>query len=258
MDSKSINKKSLNGKPFHKMPDGSWMPGTKHMKKGGELEESIVSEKGFDYKKIYDASSGTTMYYTKPSRGKNWKDLQDGRNNRSLSAVKAKVFKDDSLKELKEGGDSKEKYIPTIDEIKKGGYKVKVIAYAPSKNMPPGHTEAILINKDGEPVTHYYDKDNNKKEAFVNRWEEGRDEGSQFDDDAGWDNRKSLHFQSKSQLDDKIEKSKYNRAMDLNLDSDQIESFLNSTSLEGGLDYNFMENNCAVSQISEHLLGSIS
>ena len=111
--------------------------------------------------------------------------------------------------------------------------------------MPPGHTEAILIYKDGEPVTHYYDKDNNKKEAFVNRWEEGRDEGSQFDDDAGWDNRKSLHFQSKSQLDDKIEKSKYNRAMDLNLDSDQIESFLNSTSLEGGLDYNFMENNCA-------------
>ena len=97
MDLKSINKKSLNGKPFHKMPDGSWMPGLKHMQEGGEPgepEETIVSEKGYDYKKIYDASSGTTMYYTKPSRGKNWKDLQDGRNNRALTAVKAKVFQD--------------------------------------------------------------------------------------------------------------------------------------------------------------------
>ena len=147
-----------------------------------------------------------------------------------------------------DGVEKKKKY-PTIDEIKKGGYKVKVIAYAPNKQMPPGHTEAILINKDGTPVDYYIDKEGNKQDAFVNRWEDTKAGGSQLADkngNVGYDNRppKYIGF-NKKDLDGFIKKNKYNRAMDLNLDSDQMEHFLNSTSLEGGLDYNFMENNCA-------------
>lgn len=150
----------------------------------------------------------------------------------------------------KDGVEKKKKY-PTIDEIKKGGYKVKVIAYAPNKQMPPGHTEAILINKDGNPVDYYFDKEGNKQDAFVNRWEEGLNlpGGSHLADkngNVGHDNRRPWYSDMNTEgIDKLIKKNKYNRAMDLNLDSDQIEHFLNSTSLEGGLDYNFMENNCA-------------
>jgi hypothetical protein len=137
-------------------------------------------------------------------------------------------------------------YIPTIADIKKGGYKVKVIAYAPSKSMPPGHTEALLIDQNGKPVRYYYDKDNNKKEAFVNRWEEGGDDGSiTGDDNAGHDNVWDWKFGSKKRLDNKIAENEFNRAMDINLNPAEIENFLNNTSKEGSTDYKLFENNCA-------------
>ena len=108
MNLNNLNIKSLNSKLSHQMPDGSWMPGLKHMQEGGESDEemmytepqeSIVTKNKFDYKRVWNPKTNTTSYYTKPSSGKNWKDLQNGKNDRALTSVKATVFKDIPLEQ---------------------------------------------------------------------------------------------------------------------------------------------------------------
>ena len=108
MNLSKLNIKSLNSKLSHQMPDGSWMSGAKHMQEGGESDEemmytkpqeSIVTKNKFDYKRVWNPKTNTTSYYTKPSSGKNWKDLQNGKNDRALTSVKATVFKDIPLEE---------------------------------------------------------------------------------------------------------------------------------------------------------------
>ena len=59
-----------------------------------EPQEDIVTQNGWDYKRIVDPTSGEATYYTKSTNGKKWKDLQNGKNNRALTSIKATVFKD--------------------------------------------------------------------------------------------------------------------------------------------------------------------
>tara|TARA_R110000851_G_scaffold100671_6_gene216370 strand:- start:814 stop:5169 length:4356 start_codon:yes stop_codon:yes gene_type:complete len=214
MNLSKLNIKSLNSKLSHQMPDGSWMSGAKHMQEGGESDEemmytkpqeSIVTKNKFDYKRVWNPKTNTTSYYTKPSSGKNWKDLQNGKNDRALTSVKATVFKDIPLEEWEQHSEKAnwdnqmvslykekrsiedaveiDKYKQSINStlgsanIDYSKYGVRVVQYpyggTYAKNkMPPGHIEAQLYNKKtGELVTDLgKDADGNAIVSYVNRW----------------------------------------------------------------------------------------
>ena len=257
MDLSKLNIKSLNSKLSHKMPDGSWMPGLKHMQKGGEPEETIVSEKGYDYKKIYDPSSGTTMYYTKPSRGTNWQDLQNGRNDRALTSVKARVFKDAPIEDwenhpekadwenqMRSASENKTNPVSWLrNELRKEAednlqgvdidyskYGVKVVQYPyggdyGSKVMPPGHIEAQLYDKKtGKLVTDLgKDKNGNKIVSYVNRWTIDEDNAPLIP--AHWEDRKDV------------------RVVDLELDPAGIKKFITEAATFTGTDKSNLEKN---------------
>jgi hypothetical protein len=257
MDLSKLNIKSLNSKLSHKMPDGSWMPGLKHMQKGGEPEETIVSEKGYDYKKIYDPSSGTTMYYTKPSRGTNWQDLQNGRNDRALTSVKARVFKDAPIEDwenhpekadwenqMRSASENKTNPVSWLrNELRKEAednlqgvdidyskYGVKVVQYPYGGDygghvMPPGHIEAQLYDKKtGKLVTDLgKDKNGNKIVSYVNRWSIDEDNAPLIP--AHWEDRKDV------------------RVVDLELDPAGIKKFITEAATFTGTDKSNLERN---------------
>ena len=255
MNLSKLNIKSLNSKLSHKMPDGSWMPGLKHMQKGGEPEETIVSEKGYDFKKIYDPNSGTTMYYAKPSRGTNWQDLQNGRNDRVLTSVKARVFKDTPIEDSENHPEKADNQMSSASENKtdpvsllrkeltkkatdslKGvdidysKYGVKVVQYPyggdyGSKIMPPGHIEAQLYDKKtGKLVTDLGKyKNGNKIVSYINRWTKDEDNAPLIP--AHWEDKKDV------------------RVVDLELDPAGIKKFITEAATFTGTDKSNLKKN---------------
>ena len=138
------------------------------------------------------------------------------------------------------------KNAPTINEILKGGYKTKVINYPYGyKSMPPGHIEAVLVDPQGNPVPFYIDADGNLQDAYVNRWEKGGKEYITKTDSKGYDNVLDTHFKTKASLDSRIKSDPHIRAMDVEMDENQMLHFLTSTSMEGTRDYRLDEDNCA-------------
>lgn len=224
--------------PEQMAPEGAMPPGmAPMMQEGGENEEmqsrdgepieSIIddSKDGYDYKKIEDPQTGEMTYFSKRRGASKWKDLQDGKNDRALKAVRAKKFGDkpdewygtdaeskwnaqekgrynammaEKNKAAEAKSSAKDFSGPTYDDIVKGGYRTKVIQYpmgykgklsdGSSFNMPPGHIETILIDSKGNPVSQYMDQDGNIQDALVNRWEERGQSFAMKNDSGGDDN----------------------------------------------------------------------
>ena len=215
--------------PEQMAPEGAMPPGmAPMMQEGGENEEmqsrdgepveTIIddSKDGYDYKKIEDPQTGEMTYFSKRRGASKWKDLQDGKNDRALKAVRAKKFGDNPDEwygtdaESKWNAQEKGRYNammaeknkpaeakssakdfsgPTYDDILKGGYRTKVIQYPMGyANMPPGHIETILVDSKGNPVSQYMDQDGNIQDALVNRWEERGQSFAMKNDSGGDDN----------------------------------------------------------------------
>lgn len=250
------------------------------------VNEEIISERldengnvikdPYEYRKTVDGNTGGVFYERrrKDRKGK-YKDWSDAgeEGSKSYRAI-TDIFGDDKtnwkgsperadhVAGLKQGyrdmqrkkaedAINAEKDHPTIDDILSGGYQVKVIQYPYGYgDMDPGHIESVLIDADGNPVTKYYDADNNLQDAFVNRWEERGMDYAMKDDKGGNDNagvwsRYGEHFEDIGTLNAKLDSDPDIRAADLALNEDQMRSFLASTAGEGVMDYHFSKSNCA-------------
>lgn len=239
---------------------------------------------GYHYKKITDPRTGEMTYFTKSAKGTKWRDLQKSGNEVPLKSARADVFGDNIDEwegtEEQNAWDNKQKAnylkdkadkeraarssqdvvasetIPNYqDIIKEGsGYTTKVVAYPKGTsyeylNMPPGHIETILIDPNGNPVLQYRDNDDKVQDALVNRWEEKgqnyamvNDSGG--DDNAGKGSRYAQHYKDKGVMDTFL-KGAGARTLDIQLNSNELANFLNTTASESAKDYNFADNNCA-------------
>ena len=239
---------------------------------------------GYHYKKITDPRTGEMTYFTKSARGTKWRDLQKSGNEVPLKSARADVFGDNIDEwegtEEQKAWDNKQKAnylkdkadkeraarssqdvvssetIPTYEDIIKegSGYTTKVVAYPKGTNyeylnMPPGHIETILIGPNGNPVLQYRDNDNKVQDAIVNRWEERgqayalkNDRGG--DDNAGKGSQYAEHYRDKGAMDTFL-KGADARTLDIQLNSNELANFLNTTASESAKDYHFADNNCA-------------
>ncbi len=174
--------------------------------------------------------------------------------------LKEKAAKEKAARTSQEvaGSDS----IPSYqDIIKEGsGYTTKVVAYPKGTKykhliMPPGHIETILISPEGNPVLQYRDNDNKIQDALANRWEERGQDYAMLDDRGGDDNagmksdgsgpmRYAQQYENKGIMDAFLKGSNA-RTLDVQLNSNELARFLDSTASESKRDYNFVDNNCA-------------
>ena len=178
----------------------------------GPPEETLETKGGWEYKRVYDPTYDMTSYYTKKKGASKWQDLQQKGNEIARKSVAAEIYGDNKdewfgteeqikvdkkrkadYKTLQAKREAKKKKnektpetsIPTIEQIKNGNYKVKVIQYPYGYvsefardddgiiSMPPGHIETILIGPDGKPIQKWEDAEGNIHDGFVNRWEMG-------------------------------------------------------------------------------------
>ena len=219
-------------------------------------EDKFQEQGGWQYRKDGD------KYYTRKVGEDNWRQAKGD----PLTNIKYKIYGEDEkafreyehktkIAEAKKKmqqreAAAKEKLsktesssgIPTMADILKGGYKVKLIEYpkgynGPGGQMPPGHIESILVDSEGRPVSHYMDADNKKREAFVNKWT-----NSNYNRGPG--DSRGHQFESRGKLNARLEEPGM-RYADLNLSEDQLANYLYSAGLEDSQVYDFMNNNCA-------------
>lgn len=170
-----------------------------------EPQEDIIEENKFQYKRIWDPKTDQTTYYTRPAGGKKWKDLQDGKNDRALTSVKANVFKDvpmgdwenhpdkkdwdgqmTSLYKQKKAKESMTDIQKSVDGLKDGEYAVEIIQYPYGYNppegssksggaMPPGHMEARVLSTK-LPSSVQKKIDSKEYQGHINWWFDGNRE----------------------------------------------------------------------------------
>mgnify|MGYP003638368802 CR=1 FL=1 len=239
---------------------------------------------GYHYKKITDPGTGEMTYFTKSAKGTKWRDLQESGNEVPLKSTRADVFGDNvdewegteeqkvwdnnqKANYLKDKRDKERaarssqdvvasETIPSYQDITKegSGYTTRVVAYPKGTNfsylnMPPGHIETILIDPNGNPVLQYRDNDDKVQDALVNRWEEKGQSYAMVNDSGGDDNagkgtKYAKHYRSKGQMDAFL-KGSGARTLDIQLNSGELASFLNTAASESAKDYHFVDNNCA-------------
>ncbi len=219
-------------------------------------EDKFQEQGGWQYRKDGD------KYYTREVGEDNWRQAKGdpltnikwkiyGEDEKAFRQYEHKTKMAEAKRKMQERETAAKKKldaskpsdgIPTMADILKGGYKVKLIEYpkgynGPGGPMPPGHIESILVDANGKPVSHYMDADNKKQEAFVNKW-------TNSDYNRGPGARRGKHFASKAKLDDRLEEAGM-RSADLELSEDQLANYLYSAGLEDSQVYDFMNNNCA-------------
>lgn len=219
-------------------------------------EDKFQEQGGWQYRKDGD------KYYTRKVGEDNWRQAKGD----PLTNIKYKIYGEDEkafreyehktkIAEAKKKmqqreAAAKEKLsktesssgIPTMADILKGGYKVKLIEYpkgynGPGGQMQPGHIESILVDSEGKPVSHYMDADNKKQEAFINKWQKS-------DYNRGPNAWRGKHFRDRASLNERLEEEGM-RYADIELNEDQLTNYLYSAGLEDSQVYDFVNNNCA-------------
>jgi len=218
-------------------------------------ENKFQEQGGWQYRKDGD------KYYTRKVGEDNWRQAKGdpltnikwkiyGEDEKAFREYEHKTKMAEAKRKMQEREAAKKKSgttesssgIPTMADILKGGYKVKLIEYpkgydGPGGPMQPGHIESILVDANGRPVSHYMDADNVKREAYVNKWTDS-------DYNRGPAATRGKHFASKAKLDSRLEEPGM-RYADLELSEDQLANYLYSAGLEDSQVYDFMNNNCA-------------
>jgi len=180
------------GQPAPPQAKYGWVDNLPTAQDGTELKEEIESKGGYDYKKAFNPADNTTMYYTKSTGAKNWKNLQDDKSSRALASVKANIFGDDIEgwenhpekeawikkqkaaynkelnKERSTKGSNNIKGNKDSQKIPYEDYSVKIIRYPAgySDDMPPGHMSAVIVDKEG----NYVNKLPDGSKGYINRW----------------------------------------------------------------------------------------
>jgi len=179
------------GQPAPPQAKYGWVDNLPTAQDGTELKEEIESKGGYDYKKAFNPADNTTMYYTKSTGAKNWKNLQDDKSSRALASVKANIFGDDIEgwenhpekeawikkqkaaynkelnKERSTKGSNNIKGNKDSQKIPYEDYSVKIIRYPAgySDDMPPGHMSAVIVDKEG----NYVNKLPDGSKGYINR-----------------------------------------------------------------------------------------
>jgi hypothetical protein len=130
--------------------------------------------------------------------------------------------------------------IPTIGELQKGNYRLKILNYpVGDRSMPTGHIEGIVIDENSSPVSHYLNGSGEKCEAFINRSEKKSDY-----------NTMNKRFRNKKYLNEALDTEKhpdnsYRRSVELKLSSKQMEHWLLQSANEDSIKYHLKNDNCA-------------
>jgi len=152
------------------------------LKKAQEGTE-IVKKNGYEYKKVLNPETNESTYFSRRNGSSNWKDLQEEGNIIPLKAVRSDIFADNieewegteeqkkwDQEEAKRYKASREPKKESSDEINYDNYGIRVVQFPYGySNMPPGHIQAQLYNKDTTKLVNRVDG----QKAYINRWENG-------------------------------------------------------------------------------------
>jgi len=262
----SMQEKAMQEKPQQQMAqDGDEVSDEDMMSR--DPSEEIAEEDKFQEQGGWQYRKDGDKYYTRKVGEDNWrqakgdpltnikwkiygegeKKFREYEHKTKIEELKKKAYNVgyDKMKERAASNAVKSKSsngIPTMADILKGGYRVKLIEYPKGYSnsegeMTPGHIESILVDSEGRPISHYMDADNKKREAFVNKWQK-----SNYNRGPG--DGRGHQFESRDKLNARLDEPGM-RSADLELSEDQLANYLYSAGLEDSQVYDVVNNNCA-------------